>query len=54
MKKILSIIRYVSEVVQAIAKGAEVASDNWPTDNPFKSAPMVDAEVPKQQSTISQ
>jgi len=53
MKKILSIIRYVSEVVQAIAKGAEVASDNWPTDNPFKSSAVATPEVSEQQSTIT-
>lgn len=53
MKRILSMIRYVSEVVQAITKGAEVAAESWPTNNPFKSSAVSDSKVPEQQSTTS-
>jgi hypothetical protein len=37
MKKILEYLSYVSQVVTAVTEGAKVASNHWPTHNPFAS-----------------
>lgn len=40
MKRVLEIIVYLSNCLNAISKGAQVAHDNWPANNPFgKSVP---------------
>jgi len=40
MKRVLEIVVYLSNCLNAISKGAQVAHDNWPANNPFgKSVP---------------
>lgn len=47
-QKIIAIVKYFADALSAISKGIEVASNNWPTDNPFSSGPekTVDVDTP--------
>jgi hypothetical protein len=44
MKRVLEILIYAGEVLTAITKGAKVASDSWPTVNPFAKTPSNESQ----------
>lgn len=53
MKRVLEILNFCADVLQAITKGAKTANDYWPSNNPFKRRDSSDSALPKQQGTDS-
>lgn len=37
MKKISEYVEFFTSIINAIAKGIKIASDHWPTNNPFSN-----------------
>ena len=54
MKRVLEILLYCSNALSAITKGAQVANDNWPTNNPFSSSISGNGKVSEQSGQLGQ
>jgi hypothetical protein len=44
MKKVLSILSYISQALLAVTKGFEVTAEHWPKDNPFTSSDPISSD----------
>jgi len=50
MKRVLTILIFLSDAIAAITKGAKICWDHWPVNNPFNRRSGSDVRLDEQQS----